>query len=127
VKDLALAKGFYIDVLGLTQHDRIASWVVINEFSAIHLVETQEPALPDQSSGTVRHFALQVADLSLVAARLLDAKVQVFQMDRFLHRKEVESTLDDLSFGTGTLFAEDPSRNLVEFIEISKGLFAVYR
>jgi len=125
VKDLA-AKRFYIEVLGLTQHHRFASWVAINDFSAIHLVETQLPAPQEGSSQPVRHFALRVTDLDSVAIRLLDARIHVFQMDSSLNQQEVKSIRDNLSFGTGTLFVEDPSGNLIEFIEISRGLFSTY-
>lgn len=126
VKDLAAARRFYIEGLGLTQHNQISSWIMINDFSAIHLVGIPAPAPQEGSSRPVRHFALRVYDLASVAVRLLDAKVQVFQMDSSLNRQEVKSTQDTFSFGTGTLFVEDPSGNLIEFIEVGRGLFSQY-
>lgn len=123
VSDLPSAQHFYIEVLGLMQHKQFPTWIEINELSSIHLVPIGEPVVPDKSSGTVRHFALQVNDLALMAANLLDANIRVFQMDKLLTRKEVKSTLDDLTFGTGSLFVEDPSGNLVEFMEKGKGIF----
>lgn len=127
VRDMVVSKRFYIEVLGLTQHNQIASWISINDFSAIHLVETKVSAPQEGSSRPVRHFALRVTDLASVAVRLLDANRQVFQMDSSLNRYEVKSTQDDLSFGTGTLFVEDPSGNLIEFIEIGRSFFSTYR
>ncbi len=127
VKDMVVAKRFYIEVLGLTQHNQIPSWIVINDLSAIHLVPAQVPTPQEGSSHPARHFALRVTDLVSVAVRLLDANMQVFQTDLSLNRHEVKSTQDDLSFGTGTLFVEDPSGHLIEFIEMGRGLFSTYR
>jgi hypothetical protein len=51
------------------------------------------------------------------------ASLKPFQMDFEGNTKPLNSPDDDLSFGIGTIFVEDPSENLVEFLQLGHGIF----
>ena len=117
------AKQFFLDVLGLQQHERIPVWFIAGA-SMIHVIEISNEHAEPSSADTVRHVALQVDNLNELLPRLLAASLEPFQMDMAMREKQVTDPNDDLSYGTGTLFVSDPDGNLFEFIQIGRGLFA---
>ncbi|MER9656541.1 VOC family protein [Mesorhizobium sp. M0152] len=126
VKDFTRARHFYCDVLGLEPHPEKSNWLGIGQGCPVHLMEqTIAPAeLPHEPA---RHFALQVSRLEDVVALLLRNGFKPFQSD-VQQRKHcpVRSIEQPLDFGIGTIFVEDPDDNIVEFIEMGRGIFAEY-
>ncbi|HKU94235.1 MAG TPA: VOC family protein [Vineibacter sp.] len=122
VADLARARAFYVDTLGLQPHHQVPTWLVLNETSALHLVPLA--AVGPARSLQVQHVALQVPDLRVVLALLLDCGCTPFQIDFAGNVHTVTLTTDPLDFGIGTLFVRDPDGNLVEFLQLGHGLFA---
>lgn len=75
--------------------------------------------------GPATHFALQVKDLSQVLAMLLSAGQKPYQLSlASLEPNYVNNPQDSLSYGIGTLYVNDPDGNVVEFININRGIFA---
>jgi catechol 2,3-dioxygenase-like lactoylglutathione lyase family enzyme len=122
-KDQAKAEEFYIGVLGLRRHKDVDSWFHLNESLLLHLIEIPEATVDKSLYHEVQHFALQVPNLDLVLKTLIDSRLNPFQMDFEGNIKQVVSRDDDLEFGIGTLFVEDPDGNLVEFLQMGKGKF----
>ncbi len=126
VRDKEAADGFYIGVLGLRPHHIIQSWLVLGATSTLHLIHmpNADPAdgAPQQA---IQHFALQVTDLHNVLVVLLRARHKPFQMDARMAEHPLTETSDPLTFGTGTIFVRDPDGNLIEFLEMGKGLFSI--
>ena len=119
------AKHFFLDVLGLQQHERIPVWFIAGPCT-VHVVEI--PDGPSQAApapyDVVRHVALQVDNLNELLARLLSASLEPYQVDIQMHKKLLTDPNDDLSYGTGTVFVSDPDGNLFEFVQVGRGLFA---
>ncbi len=68
----------------------------------------------------------QVADLPSVVATLLDAGERPYQLslNPAEGRRDVASPQQDLDFGIGTIFCNDPDGNVVEFVDVTRGIFA---
>lgn len=68
----------------------------------------------------------QVNDLPSIVATLLNAGLRPYQLS--LNRAEkpvyITSPSQDLDFGIGTVFVEDPDNNCVEFVHTERGIFA---
>jgi hypothetical protein len=64
-----------------------------------------------------------VPDLGAVLRLLLSRGCHPFQADFQSNRRTVADPEDSLDFGTGTLFVHDPDRNLIEFLQLGRGLF----
>jgi catechol 2,3-dioxygenase-like lactoylglutathione lyase family enzyme len=123
VKNLKVSEKFYVDIFGLERHHQIPTWFVLNEQSTLHLVNIPEAEVDDSLYHEVQHFALQVLDLYEILGILLENDLKPFQMDFQGNNKLVTTMEDPLDFGIGTLFVYDPDGNLVEFLEIGRGLF----
>jgi len=123
VKDRDAAEQFYNGLLGLERHHKISTWFVLNEQSTLHLVHIPEAEVDNSLYHEVQHFALQVPDLQEILALLLNNTQKPFQMDFEGKTKDVTSLDDPLDFGIGTLFVYDPDGNLVEFVQIGRGIF----
>ena len=101
VDDVAAARAFYGDLLGLTPLDRPdfgmdGAWLAAGP-TQVH-ISTGTPPPPD----AMQHFAFAVGDLSAVVRRLRDAGVDVFEVPH--------------TAGAGhQAFVRDPAGNLVEF------------
>jgi catechol 2,3-dioxygenase-like lactoylglutathione lyase family enzyme len=125
VRDKEITKAFYTGILGFQPHPRVKSWLVMSDLSTLHLV-----ARPDVNAGPVspnpglQHFPLQIADLRDILVLLLAAGRSPFQMNRGIIEHTVKEPDDPLSFGTQTLFVRDPDGNLIEFVELGRGLFS---
>jgi catechol 2,3-dioxygenase-like lactoylglutathione lyase family enzyme len=100
VRDVAEARGFYLDRLGLTERDDRpdalgvgGAWLDAGG-QQLHLIEAEPPASLGQ------HFALLVADLDGAVSELRAAGVEVS---------------DAMPIGTGRqAFLRDPSGNTIE-------------
>ncbi len=123
VRDLRAAEAFYLGVLGLERHHRVPSWLVLNERAALHLVHLPGTDVDLSPRRVIQHVALQVPDLREILALLLDHGIEPFQMGFDWSYKLVTSPDDPLDFGIGTLFARDPDRNLIEFVQLGSGIF----
>ncbi len=123
VKDLAAAEEFYVGMLGLSRHHKIKTWFVLNQQSTLHLVNIPEAEVDNSLYHEIQHFALQVPNMQEVLALLLDHGKKPFQMDFEGKTKDVNEANDPLDFGIGTLFVYDPDGNLVEFLQIGRGIF----
>ena len=55
---------------------------------------------------------------------LLKGGLKPFQMDFKGDTNEINGEADPLNFGTGTVFVYDPDGNLVEFIQLGRGIFS---
>jgi catechol 2,3-dioxygenase-like lactoylglutathione lyase family enzyme len=123
VKDREASEKFYVGIFGLERHHKIPTWFVLNEQSTVHLVHIPEAEADNSLYHEIQHFALQVPDLYEIVDLLLEHNLKPFQMDFEGNTKEVKSLDDPLDFGIGTLFVYDPDGNLVEFVQIGRGLF----
>ena len=111
---------------GLKQHPTKPNWLAIGDTYALHLMP------PYNEMGAhldpARHFAIQTDDLEGVVGKLLAAGFKPYQ----LNPKPMEpphmlnSANDDLSYGVGTVFVDDPDGNCVEFIDVNRGIFTKY-
>lgn len=85
------------------------------------MVTREDASVPDAAN----HAALQVRDLHAVLARLLDSGQHPYQLS--LSNPEpryVQDPDDELTYGLGTLFVNDPDGNVLEFVDVTKGIFA---
>jgi catechol 2,3-dioxygenase-like lactoylglutathione lyase family enzyme len=119
------ARHFFLEVLGLEQHQHIPVWFIAGA-STIHAVEIPDAPLEIFASpyDVVRHVALQVDNLRELLPRLLTASLKPFQVDIKMRKKPLTDPNDDLSYGTGTIFVSDPDGNLFEFVQVGRGFFA---
>jgi glyoxylase I family protein len=104
VNDLAAAREFYNDVLGLAEAPRSLNfpgfWFQIGDFQ-IHLMQSddwQAPCPRPEKWGRNPHIALQVDDLAGLKTRLVEQGYSV-QMS---------------ASGRAALFTQDPSGNIIE-------------
>ncbi len=123
VKDWGVAEGFYAGLLGFERVPGRPGWLRLNATNAVHLIplgsgESEHP------HHRYRHFALQVADLRPVLGLLLDHGVRAFQIDLQGNERAVAAKDDPLDFGTGSLFVLDPDGNMIEFLQLGRGIFA---
>jgi catechol 2,3-dioxygenase-like lactoylglutathione lyase family enzyme len=101
VRDLAAARDFYVDGLGLTVLDRPdfgfpGLWLGLPDGRAVHLIEGHKPP------HTGHHFALQVDDMGAAVAGLRSHGIDV--PDPF-----------ETAPGAGLqAFLNDPSGNVIE-------------
>jgi catechol 2,3-dioxygenase-like lactoylglutathione lyase family enzyme len=123
VKDIAAARQFYCGTLGLRPHHKVASWLILNNESTLHLVHIPEAEVDNSLYHEIQHFALQVPSLKAVLQELLEVNAEVFQMDFEGAERAVRSVDDPLAFGLGSIFTRDPDGNLMEFVQIGHGLF----
>ena len=124
VKDLVKSKHFYKDIIGMSQHPKVESWLKITDTTFLHLVDIPEAKVDDSLFHEIQHFAMQVSDLKIVQQRLFEFNQKPFQMDFKGNVKELQSAKDDLSFGIGTIFVPDPDGNLIEFMQVDKGIYS---
>ena len=124
VKDLMKSKHFFVEIIGLQQHPKIDSWLIIHEGVFLHLVTIPEASVDNSLYHEIQHFALQVKDLKKVQLRLLEFNLKPYQMDFNGNVQDITTPEDGLLFGIGTIFVTDPDGNLIEFIELGKGVFS---
>ncbi len=124
VKDLEVAEKFYVRVLGLKRHPKIPTWYLLNEQSTLHLLSFRSSQVNDSVYRRYQHFALQISNLDQVLPLLLENNLKPFQMDLKGNTRPVVSLDDSLDFGVGTVFVRDPDGNLVEFIQMGRGIFS---
>ena len=72
----------------------------------------------------LQHFGLEVPDIREVAILLLKRGLKPFQMDFKGATNGINGETDPLNFGTETIFVYDPDGNLVEFIQLGRGIFS---
>ena len=125
VRNSEQARHFFVDVLGLQQHERIPVWFIAGA-GMIHAIEISDAPLEHSSLpyDVVRHVALQAENLHELVGRLLAASLKPYQLDTELRQKPLTDPNDDLSYGTGTVFVSDRDGNLFEFVQIGRGFFA---
>jgi catechol 2,3-dioxygenase-like lactoylglutathione lyase family enzyme len=122
-RDIAAARRFYVDLVGLTPHPTKPNWLLSDESGAVHLLERPDLALEQSSADRLAHLALQVDSLERICERLLAAGIVPFQHDLQYRRREITGSDFDLDWGLGTLFALDPDGHAVEFVEPERGIF----
>jgi catechol 2,3-dioxygenase-like lactoylglutathione lyase family enzyme len=123
VTDLRAAEEFYTGLLGFPPHPAHPSWLLLNEHSSLHLIEIPEAREDEAIFREVQHVAFQVPSLGRVRELALEHGRRAFQMDFEGNQREISSASDDLSFGIGTIFVPDPAGNLLEFLEVGRGVF----
>jgi len=123
VRNEKTSKQFYQNLLGFTPHHKVDSWLVMNEQTMLHLIEIDDAEIVDSLFHQINHFAMEVDSLSDVLSILIQDNHKPFQMDFEGNEKQIISADDPLGFGLGTLFVADPDENLIEFVQIGKGLF----
>ena len=110
---------------GMKRNPKKANWLSAGGSYAVHLMPAmtaEDGTLPVDAA---RHFALQVNDLNTVVARLLEAGEKPYQLALDNPQpRHVQDAQDSLSYGLGTVFVNDPDNNVVEFIQLDRGIFA---
>lgn len=122
VTDLSRSREFFIGALGLHQHTRRATWFIAGRCT-LHLIEIPEAGDDRSLYRSVQHVALQVDDLNDMLAQLLHAGLAPFQLDFEGNEMPVDDPASPLEFGVGTLFVRDPDGNLIELIQLGRGIF----
>ena len=101
-----------------------ANWLSAGGTYAVHLMPpltTDDGSLPVDAAC---HFALQVKDLNAVVARLLEKGEKPYQMALDNAQPHyLQDAEGSLSYGLGTVFVNDPDGNVVEFIQLDRGIF----
>lgn len=123
VRDRSAAERFYVDVLGLQRHHTADAWLVLNARNTLHLIPLPQAEPEGSLRHRFQHFALQVSALDAILALLLRHGLTPFQADFQGNTRAVTAPDDPLDFGTGSLFVRDPDGNLVEFLQMGRGLF----
>lgn len=108
VSDLHQAKGFYVDLLGLTTLPRPTLgfdglWLSLGQGQTLHLMQLPNPdpiAGRPEHAGKDRHIALRVSSLGKVEQLLQDAGMAYTRSQS----------------GRSSLFCRDPDGNGVEFM-----------
>jgi catechol 2,3-dioxygenase-like lactoylglutathione lyase family enzyme len=122
VEDMKRAEAFYVGILGLIPCDKKPNWLHAGDGYSVHLMVSK----PDLDAvNSTRHFTLEVARLEDVAALLLSHGLRPYQLtvDQ-ASRSDITSADQNLDFGIGTIFIEDPDRNTVEFLQRDRGISA---
>ena len=130
--DKEASKQFWCGTLGFVPHPEKDNWLGMegSDHKFIHLMPADNVSTPsagadEDARDLAKHVALEVTDLRVVAARLLEAGCKPFQADIDpSKRREIASADELLDFGIGTVFVLDPSGNIVEFIQRDYGIFA---
>ena len=101
------------------------NWLSAGGTYAVHLMPPMTEEDGAQPVDAARHFALQVKDLSAVVARLLEKGEKPYQLSLDNPKPHhLHDAQDSLSYGLGTVFVNDPDDNVVEFIQVDRGIFA---
>ena len=124
VTDRPRSEAFYMGILGFERHHKISSWLKINETNTIHLINIAEAGSDNSIYHRIQHVALQVDSLTKVVEVLMSNGQKPFQMDFEGKVRDIPSASDTLEYGIGTVFVRDPDGNLIEFLQIGKGIFA---
>jgi catechol 2,3-dioxygenase-like lactoylglutathione lyase family enzyme len=124
VRDESKARPFYQQVLGFARHQTMESWLIHKDSSVcLHLVEVPEAEADASWFHKIQHVAFQVDNLQTALRDFIHAGVAPFQMDFQGAEKQILSAEDDLGFGIGTIFVTDPDGNLLEFIQLGRGIY----
>ncbi len=129
VQDWGAAREFYVGVLGLVPHPEKSNWLGWAGAAGwpVHLMPAGDSAAGQDEADLARHLALEVESLEAIVAVLLAAKLQPFLASLQNERRFITSAGDDLSFGLGTVFVQDPDGNMIEFVEAGRGIVGQYR
>ena len=122
---LEKATRFYIDLLGLEAFEKKPNWLRLPDGRMVHLMPATDKSNDGNDVGDLaRHLALQVNSLEEVVATLIAEGLRPFQVELGMDggRKELLDS-SDLSFGIGTVFVSDPDGNIVEFVDVDRGIF----
>lgn len=125
VKDMDAATRFYVDLLGLTKIEKKPNWLSIDDGQMVHLMPATEESNDGHDIGDLaRHVALEVVSLETTVDFLLQKGLKPFQSElgKDPARKDLTDS-SDLTFGIGTIFVADPDGNIVEFVDLSRGIF----
>ncbi|CAK0780009.1 hypothetical protein CVIRNUC_004912 [Coccomyxa viridis] len=123
--DFKSMEAFYIGVLGMKKNPDKGNWLSAGDTYAVHLMPAMVPHETAVPADPATHFALQVTDLNKILARLLDAGQKPYQLSLESFKPHyVEDPHDELAYGLGTLFVNDPCGNVCEFVDVKRGIFA---
>lgn len=116
VRDKNEAENFYFNVLGL---EKLCIgkllWVKVgNQY--IHINENPNV----RTTKSFHHFAIEVEDLKSYLGNLMDKGIEVFDLGDNLEKININS---DLGKDNRNYFIEDPSGNILEFIDSSNQFF----
>jgi catechol 2,3-dioxygenase-like lactoylglutathione lyase family enzyme len=110
VKDKSEAENFYCNILGLEKIN-IGNilWIKVgNQF--IHINEN--PYIENPNS--FRHFAIEVDDLIPYLKSLISKEINVFDLSDNLKKTDMNINLEKEN---RNYFIEDPSGNIIEFVD----------
>ena len=125
VRDMDVAARFYVDLLGLRSNEKKPNWLSLPDGRMVHLMPATDRSEDGNDIGDLaRHLAFQVDDLEDAVSTLIAKGLRPFQVELGAHgaRKDLFDTAD-LSFGIGTVFVSDPDGNIVEFVDVERGIF----
>ena len=125
--DVDASRSWYADNLGLTVHATKTNWLLCGPRGAVHLLPEPEWPLGTSESRTGAHLAIHVATLEAVRDRLLEAGLSPYQLDFEFNVRPITSSSDNLDWGVGTLFVDDPDGNMIEFVQAGRGIFAAHK
>ena len=110
---------------GMKKNPDKGNWLSAGDTYAVHLMPAMVPHETAVPADPATHFALQVTDLNKILARLLDAGQKPYQLSLESFKPHyVEDPHDELAYGLGTLFVNDPCGNVCEFVDVKRGIFA---
>ncbi len=125
VRDMNVAARFYCDLLGLRINDKKSNWLSLPDGRMIHLMPaTDRSGDGNDIADLARHCAFQVDSLEDAVATLLARGLKPFQVELGAGGRR-RSVVDagDLGFGIGTVFVSDPDGNVLEFVDVERGIF----
>ena len=112
-------------VTGMKKNPDKGNWLSAGDTYAVHLMPAMVPHESAVPADPATHFALQVTDLNKILARLLDAGQKPYQLSlESFEPHYVKDPHDELAYGLGTLFVNDPCGNVCEFVDVKRGIFA---
>ena len=110
---------------GMKKNPDKGNWLSAGDTYAVHLMPAMVPHEAAVPADPATHFALQVTDLNKILAKLLDAGQKPYQLSLESFKPHyVEDPHDELAYGLGTLFVNDPCGNVCEFVDVKRGIFA---
>lgn len=125
VRDMSAATEFYCGLLDLRVNERKPNWLSLPDGRMIHLMPATDRSRDGNDIGDLaRHCAFRVDNLEEAVTTLLAKGLRPFQVELGAggRRKDLVDA-DDLSFGIGTVFVSDPDGNVLEFVDIGRGIF----
>lgn len=130
VRDMKVSAEFYSGLLGFKPNPKKPNWLLLESGQMVHLMPGTDGSDEGRDVGDLaRHFALEVDSLEDIVALLMRHGYKPFQAelnkpDGSKPGRRNVADANDLTYGIGTIFVEDPDGNIVEFIDPSRGIFA---